>query len=598
MPSSRVSFVVRGLVTVAIPVVISTAALQLLDSLGYGIPFWVAVCIQALSTPIFFTIGIWYRLWSINRRAKQAGAILPPRWKGKWIGDYDLLVKFQELYRHGYIGGAFIKRGSLRQPGTGTYYTNVIYSATYYLSDPAIIKTILATDFNTWVKGDAFKSAMDSVLGTGVFNADGEMWKFHRTMTRPFFSRDRISHFELFDRHAETAISKLRERLRLGISVDFQDLISRFTLDSATEFLFGACVHSLEAELPYPTALYPQGASTRSLSKSEDFARAFSQAQDIISNRLRIGWVWPLFELFEDKTAKPMKIVNDYIDPIVKQALDKAKREKAMGNGRRPDVDTVEEGETLLDHLVNQTSDFSVVHDETLNILIAGRDTTAGTLTYTIYLLSQHPDVLQRLRREILDTVGHTRRPTYDDVRTMKYLRAVINETLRLFPAVPWDIRFPVKDTILPNPDPNGKPFFVPAHVGVSYSVWLMHRRKDLWGPDAEEFDPDRWLDERVHKYVTPNPFIFLPFNAGPRICLGQQFAYNEMSFFLIRLLQNFTCITHDVDAQDPATRRPEEWAKCPGRKGKDNLYPKAHLTLYVHGGLWVKMKEENVSEF
>ena len=57
----------------------------------------------------------------------------------------------------------------------------------------------------------------------------------------------------------------------------------------------------------------------------------------------------------------------------------------------------------------------------------------------------------------------------------------------------------------------------------IGYSVFFMHRRKDLWGPDAEEFDPDRFLDERVKTYLTPNPFIFLPFNAGPRICLGQQ---------------------------------------------------------------------------
>ncbi|KAF7798902.1 hypothetical protein EIP86_010130 [Pleurotus ostreatoroseus] len=139
-----------------------------------------------------------------------------------------------------------------------------------------------------------------------------------------------------------------------------------------------------------------------------------------------------------------------------------------------------------------------------------------------------------------------------------------------------------------------------------------MHRHKDYWGPDglsilsdiyirfiqprrnhpAEEFDPDRFIDERLHKYLTPNPFIFLPFNAGPRICLGQQFAYNEMSFFLIRLLQNFETIEFDIDSQPPASRPPPEWMGSPGRKGVEKFWPKAHLTLYSAGGMWVKMGE------
>ena len=110
-------------------------------------------------------------------------------------------------------------------------------------------------------------------------------------------------------------------------------------------------------------------------------------------------------------------------------------------------------------------------------------------------------------------------------------------------------------------------------------------------------FDPDRFLDERVQRYLVPNPFIFLPFNAGPRICLGQQFAYNEMSFFLIRLLQNFETIEFDIESQPPASRPPAEWKGSPGRKGVEKFWPKAHLTLYSEvsiyrfsspGGLYV----------
>ena len=80
--------------------------------------------------------------------------------------------------------------------------------------------------------------------------------------------------------------------------------------------------------------------------------------------------------------------------------------------------------------------DRDIIHDETVNILLAGRDTTASALTFAIYRLAEHPDILQRLRQEILDVVGSSRRPSYEDIRNMKYLRAVINETLRLYPPV------------------------------------------------------------------------------------------------------------------------------------------------------------------
>ena len=108
-------------------------------------------------------------------------------------------------------------------------------------------------------------------------------------------------------------------------------------------------------------------------------------------------------------------------------------------------------------------------------------------------------------------------------------------------------------------------------------------------------FDPDRFLDGRVQKYLTPNPFIFCPFNAGPRICLGQQvislcssntrnssafqFAYHEASFFLVRLLQQFTGFTLEKSEN---VQPPAEWAACDGLKGTDKVYPGAHLTMYV----------------
>ncbi|KAJ2925679.1 hypothetical protein H1R20_g11419, partial [Candolleomyces eurysporus] len=108
----------------------------------------------------------------------------------------------------------------------------------------------------------------------------------------------------------------------------------------------------------------------------------------------------------------------------------------------------------------------------------------------------------------------------------------------------------------------------------------------------AEEFDPDRFLDDRLKKYLLKNSFIFLPFNAGPRICLGQQYAYNEMSFMVIRLLQSFCDISLDLASAPKEAVPPADWAKGTGRKAIEKVRPKNHLTMYASGGVWVKMNE------
>ncbi|QRW07236.1 cytochrome P450 family protein [Ceratobasidium sp. AG-Ba] len=274
-------------------------------------------------------------------------------------------------------------------------------------------------------------------------------------MARPFFTRDRVSGFELFARHSDNAISKLLVQLSepSNPAVGFQDLVARFTLDTGTEFLF------VQGE---------------------------------------------------------MKVIEAYVEPILKEKLE----EKRLG------VEKEDQGaDTLLDHLVQYTNEKSVIKDKIVNILVAGRDTTAATLTFAAYLLATHPEIMAKLRAEMFEE--------------MKYLRGVVKETLRsvapmlamrggvyactdrLFPAVPLNERTVLKSTALKS---GGRSIYISA--GTNWSAISRHRCKDLWGPDADQFDPARWIDERLKKYVTPNPFIFLPFNTGPRICLGQQFAY------------------------------------------------------------------------
>ncbi|KAK7024807.1 cytochrome P450 [Favolaschia claudopus] len=367
-----------------------------------------------------------------------------------------------------------------------------------------------------------------------------------------------------------------------------------FNLDSGSQIPHLRICPSLKANIPYAhnVPFPPPQSSSAHAESANHFVKAFNDAMQVIAEREYVGVIWPLWEMWGDKSRKPMEVVSRFLDPIIRAAIEKrrvAERlvgEKGVGKGEV-------EAETLLDELLNSTSDPKILKDETLNILLAGRDTTMHILTMVVYFLSMYPDVCARLREEVLTHVGPTARPTYEGIKDMKYLRAVINETLRLYPSVPFNVKECINTTTWPSPDPNDeRPIYIPGGAKVPWASILMHRRKDLWGPDAEEFSPDRFLDERVKKYLLPNPFQFLPFNAGPRICLGQQFAYNEMSFMLIRLLQSFESFSIDEDAFMPDARPPKEWASAPGRKGIDKFRPRFHLTMYTSDGMWIKAKE------
>ncbi|KAF9224457.1 cytochrome P450 [Gyrodon lividus] len=564
---------------------------------GRPVPQWLNIPAYVLSLPVAFAASVVYAQIRDRRQAALHGAVLAPAMNSKWPGAFDKLSGIVWNFSNGHIGE--FMEAECEEIGQ-TFNARLLYENRVFTTEPEYIKAILATQFTSFVKGPIFWDQFKSLLGTGVFNSDGAhttlqdlMW-FHRSMTRPFFSKDRISHFDIFEKHAEDAINQMRIRLRDGYPVDFQDAASRFTLDSATEFLFGRDVCSLSAGLVYPPSS-PLSKDPNILNHPSDrFVRAFSESQIAAAYRSNYGSSWRFFEFWQDQVQKYMKGCYEFIDPIVADALAKKHELKRAGLlGVEHEAKEAKEGETLLEHLVNYTEDQTIIRDEILNIMIAGRDTTAATLTSATYMLSQHPDVLARLREEILTKVGGSRRPTHDDMRDMKYLRAFINETLRLYPAVPFNVRLSTEAQVWPSVN-GGKPFYIPPNTMTIYSVFLMHRRKDLWGPDADIFDPNRFLDERLHKYLTPNSFIFLPFNAGPRICLGQQFAYNEVSYFLIRLLQSFDAMSLDMATQHLP---PADWGEARGRKALEKVVMRSHLTIYVKDGLWVRMREANPVE-
>ncbi|KAH6916345.1 cytochrome P450 [Coprinopsis sp. MPI-PUGE-AT-0042] len=361
-------------------------------------------------------------------------------------------------------------------------------------------------------------------------------------MTRPFFSRERLTDLDRFERHTQTALSLPFRKAKTGYAMDDQDVVQRLGLDVSTYTLLGSCTNALE-------------------DSTEDLALPFDHPQysAAASNPAKGA---SLFSMPSSPLPTPhMEVVNRFVDPIIQVAL-----RKNAANPKGAESNETDADEALLDHLARSTSDHKLLRDETLNTLLAGRDMSPAVLTFTAYFLAMRPEVMKKLREDILTQLGPWKAPTYDDARALKYLRAVINRGMRLLHPAPNDVRTP-------------------------YGPILIHTRKDVWGPDADEFDPDRFIDDRVKEYLVPNPFIFIPFNAGPRICLGQQFAYNLMSFVLVRLLRQFSEFSLDKEALTPELRVPKEWAETGknSRKAKERFRPHTVLTMSSKGGIWLK---------
>ncbi|EMC93362.1 hypothetical protein BAUCODRAFT_37054 [Baudoinia panamericana UAMH 10762] len=194
--------------------------------------------------------------------------------------------------------------------------------------------------------------------------------------------------------------------------------------------------------------------------------------------------------------------------------------------------------ETLLNRLATQTQDRKELRDQTLSILFAGRDTTAALLGWCFVRLSLHPDIYDKLRSIVQKEFEGDEGISFAQLKGCRYLQHFLNEVLRLHATVPFNNRVAVRDTTLPvggGPD-QLSPIAIRKGQAVFFTVYLMHRRKDLWGDDALEFKPERW-EQKVPAWQ------FLPFSGGPRICLGQQFALVEARYLLVRMLQQFDAI-------------------------------------------------------
>ncbi|KAK4998888.1 hypothetical protein LTR66_001986 [Elasticomyces elasticus] len=255
-----------------------------------------------------------------------------------------------------------------------------------------------------------------------------------------------------------------------------------------------------------------------------------------------------LYYLWPDKRAVAAvkycrNTVQEYVDRALayRKAQDKSpeRLEKAEKDGR-----SEEKGHYVFLHeLAKQISDPVRIRDETISVLFAGRDTTAGLLSGLWFELARNADVWRKLLAEVDELNGEL--PTYEVLRNMKFLKYCVSEALRLHPPVPILSKVAIRDTVLPlGGGPDGKaPLFVKKDSILVYSIYSMHRRKDVWGDDAADFRPERWADAGLRP-----GWAFLPFGGGPRVCLGQQYALTETYYVTIRIMQHFRKIENRDD--------------------------------------------------
>lgn len=287
------------------------------------------------------------------------------------------------------------------------------------------------------------------------------------------------------------------------------------------------------------------------------FSRNFDSAQAHMATRFRLGDLYWLHNPKEYKENN--KEIQSFINHYVNIAL-----RKSSGGEKLAEEGDHKQRYVFLEELATRTRDPVELRAQLLNILLAGRDTTASLLSWLFHSLMRNPEIFAKLREAIINDFGTYENPeniTFSSLKSCSYLQNCLNETLRLWTVVPGNSRRTTKITTLPRgggPDGNS-PVILAPNTEVNYSIHVMHRRKDLWGEDAEEFKPERFQGRKPG-------WEFLPFNGGPRICIGQQFALTEASYVVVRLLQRFDKLQPAEGQLENPVRSKLTLTSCPGK--------------------------------
>ncbi len=365
----------------------------------------------------------------------------------------------------------------------------------YLFSDPELIRDVLVTNQKNFTKSRGLERAR-RLLGNGLLTSEAEFHLRQRRLAQPAFHRQRIASYA-------ATMTSYADRTRLawtdGLAVDMHVEMMHLTLAIVAKTLFDADVDAEAAEI------------------GEALTAAFES--------FNFG-ILPFTELLEKLPLPHVRRFNaarDRLDRTIYRMID----ERRASNEDRGD---------LLSMLLLATDvegdgsgmDDRQLRDEALTIFLAGHETTANTLTWTWYLLSQHPDIEALLHREIDSALGG-RVPTFKDLAALPYTRMVVAESMRLYPPA-WAIG---RRAIVPF---EARGYTVPARSVVLMSQYIVHRDPAFF-PGPERFDPERWTPEAQ---ASRPKFSYFPFGGGARVCIGEQFAWMEAILVVATLAQKW----------------------------------------------------------
>ncbi|KAF2280400.1 cytochrome P450 alkane hydroxylase [Westerdykella ornata] len=475
---------------------------------------------QALLPLVGLILIIWISTRYITRRRERLadeafgrhhGCLPAPRLQNQRPFGVDRLEQIFRADAESRLMELFLFH--FRQTGS-TLEQKFLGTKAYGTIEPANMEAILSTSFKDFGMGPR-RDITYPMFGDGIFTQEGAAWKQSRDMLRPQLQHKQYENLELFRPAVDDLIQIIQESKG---TVDLQPLFFRLTLDTTTAFLFGESVRSL---------ITPEAVGERT------FATSFNTAQQWVTKRFRLLDLYWFINPPEFRQA--CQDVHKFADQIIDRNLS-SNRTESSDSGRYVFLDTV----------AKRTKDRTALRGQIINLLTAGRDTTACLLSWTFFLLVRHPKVLEKLRAEIASTCVPGSSLSRDVLRNMRYLQNVLRETLRLYPSVPVNTRTTVRTTMLPTgggPD-RKSPVLIPKGSAVAFSVYSMHRRPDLYGMDAELFRPERWDEDMPLQHNPTNAkWGYLPFHGGPRICLGMDFALTEAAYTVVRLLQRFQTI-------------------------------------------------------
>ncbi|KAI0595974.1 cytochrome P450 alkane hydroxylase [Biscogniauxia sp. FL1348] len=393
-----------------------------------------------------------------------------------------------------------------------TFQQLVGWNATILTIEPRNLEAMLYTNSEDWGIGMR-RTIFLPLLGDGLFTQDGDEWKHSRDVLRPQFYHRRYEDLDILRPHVDNLLQAIGD---IKGVVDLEPLFFRLTLDVTTQFLFGKSVYSQR---------------TNNSDRPNEFEAAFDLAQRISMKRLKFQKLYWLVGDTEFRRA--CNTVHRFTEQIINETS-RNTMEKSNDDSHR---------KSFLEAVAKEYTEQDAVRGQVMNVLLAGRDSTACLLSWTIFHIIRHDRVLKRLRSEIGALDESETHLSRGDLLKLEYLQNVIKEVLRLHPPIPLVSRTALRDTILPvggSPDQHS-PIFVAKGTSVLYSAYSLHRRPDLYGMDAEVFRPERWEEGGLRSWEgTHRGWTYMPFGGGPRSCLGMDFALTEAAYTIVRILQSY----------------------------------------------------------